>query len=180
MKGVATRYPKFVKAYGRVMSVEDFLTVHGPETTGRQVLAQSADNLNLTMLVKMASNGMPLAVETESPEARAALARGRATFYRRVGERNHACADCHTPDKGANKFLGGRLLGDVTGGPDRGLGHAQALPVVHDAARDEHAAGGLDRVRGARALPDAVRQRQAAERPRHPALTACRSRAATC
>jgi sulfur-oxidizing protein SoxA len=33
-----------------------------------------------------------------------------------VGERNHSCADCHTPDKGANKFLGGRLLGDVTDG----------------------------------------------------------------
>ena len=116
MKGVATRYPKFVTAYGRVMSIEDLLTVHGPETTGRQFHAQSADNLNLTMLVKMASNGMPVNVDTAGPEARAALARGRATFYRRVGERNHACADCHTPDKGADKFLGGRLLGDVGGG----------------------------------------------------------------
>ena len=116
MKGVATRYPKFVKAYSRVMSIEDFLAVHGPETTGRPYLAQSADNLNMTMLVKMASNGMPVRVDTESPEARAALARGKATFEKRVGERNHACADCHTPEKGANKFLGGRLLGDVTDG----------------------------------------------------------------
>lgn len=116
MKGVATRYPKFVKAYGRVMSIEDFLTVHGPETTGRAYPAQSADNVDMTMHVKMASNGMPVAVDTESPEARAALARGKATFYRRVGERNHACADCHTPEKGANKFLGGRLLGAATDG----------------------------------------------------------------
>jgi len=69
--------------------------------------------------VKMASNGMPIAIDTSSPEARAALARGKASFSRRVGERNHACADCHTPDKGANKFLGGRLLGDVTGGLTR-------------------------------------------------------------
>ncbi len=116
MKGVATRYPKFVTAYGRVMSIEDFLTVHGPETTGRPYPAQSADNLNMTMHVKMASNGMPVAIDMGSPEARAALARGKASFYRRVGERNHACADCHTPEKGANKFLGGRLLGDVTDG----------------------------------------------------------------
>ncbi|MBI1963132.1 MAG: sulfur oxidation c-type cytochrome SoxA [Candidatus Rokubacteria bacterium] len=116
MRGVATRYPKFVKAYGRVMSVEDFLTVHGPDTTGRPYPAQSADNLNLTMHVKMASNGLPVDLDTASPEARAALARGKATFYRRVGERNHACADCHTPDKGANKFLGGRLLGNVFDG----------------------------------------------------------------
>jgi len=70
----------------------------------------------MSMLVKMASNGMPVGIDTSSQEARAALARGKATFYRRVGERNHACADCHTPEKGANKFLGGRLLGDAKAG----------------------------------------------------------------
>jgi sulfur-oxidizing protein SoxA len=119
MKGVATRYPKLVKAYGRVMSIEDFLTVHGPETTGRPFPAQSAENLDMTMHVKMASNGMEVAVDTTSPEARAALARGKATFFKRVGLRNHACADCHTPEKGASKFLGGRFLGDVTAGLTR-------------------------------------------------------------
>ncbi|MBI4634724.1 MAG: sulfur oxidation c-type cytochrome SoxA [Candidatus Rokubacteria bacterium] len=116
MKGIATRYPKFVKAWGRVMSIEDLLAVHAAETTGRPMPAQSAENLDVTMLVKMASNGMPVAVDTSSADARAALARGRASFAKRVGERNHSCADCHTPDKGANKFLGGRLLGDVTDG----------------------------------------------------------------
>ena len=116
MKSVATRYPKHVKAYKRVMSIEDFLAVHSPETTGRDMLAQSSDNLNMTMLVKMQSNGMPVSVDTASPEARAALARGQASFHRRVGERNHGCADCHTPERGANKFLGGRLLGDVIDG----------------------------------------------------------------
>jgi len=55
-------------------------------------------------------------IDTSSQETRAALARGKASFYRRVGERNHACADCHTPEKGAGKFLGGRLLGDATAG----------------------------------------------------------------
>jgi sulfur-oxidizing protein SoxA len=119
MKGVATRYPRFVKAYGRVMSIEDFLTVHGPETTGRPLASQSAANLDMTLLVKMASNGMPVRIDTRSPEARGAIARGKASFARRVGERNHACADCHTPEKGAGKFLGGRLLGDVTDGLTR-------------------------------------------------------------
>jgi sulfur-oxidizing protein SoxA len=119
MKGVATRYPRFVTKHGRVMSLEDFLTVHGPETTGAPFAAESQANLTMTMLVKMASNGLPLAVDVDSREARAALARGRASFYRRVGERNHACADCHTPEKGANKFLGGRYLADVTVGLTR-------------------------------------------------------------
>jgi sulfur-oxidizing protein SoxA len=70
----------------------------------------------MTMLVKMASNGLPVAIDIAGPEARVAWLRGRASFEKRVGQRNHACADCHTPEKGANKFLGGRMLGDVTDG----------------------------------------------------------------
>ena len=116
MKGAATRFPKFIAAYRRVMSIEDFVAVHAPERTGTQMPAQSTTNLTMSMHVKMASNGMPVRIDTSSPEARAALARGKASFYRRVGERNHACADCHTAEKGANKFLGGRLLGDATAG----------------------------------------------------------------
>jgi L-cysteine S-thiosulfotransferase len=119
MRGVATRYPRHVAAYRRVMALEDFLAVHGPETTGRALPVESAANVDLTMAIKMASNGLPVAVDTTSAPARAALARGAASFHRRVGERNHACADCHTPERGTNKFLGGRLLGDVTAGLTR-------------------------------------------------------------
>jgi sulfur-oxidizing protein SoxA len=119
MRGVATRYPRHVDAHARTMSIEDFLTVHGPETTGRPLPMESAPNLDLTMRIKMASNGLPVAVDTASAPARAALVRGQASFHKRVGARNHACADCHTPERGANKFLGGRLLGNVTGGLTR-------------------------------------------------------------
>jgi L-cysteine S-thiosulfotransferase len=119
MKGVATRYPKYVARYGRVMSVEDFLTVHSPETTGAPMPAESADNLDMTVLVKMASNGIAVAVDLSSPEHREALERGRQTFNKRVGQRNHACADCHTTGKGADKFLGGRLLANAEVGLTR-------------------------------------------------------------
>lgn len=121
MRGVATRYPRHVARYQRVMSIEDLLTVHGPETTGVALLAQSDDNLDLTMLVKMASNGMPVTIDLTTPEHRAALDRGLASFNRRVGQRNHACADCHTPGpgRGADRFLGGRLLANVDAGLTR-------------------------------------------------------------
>jgi L-cysteine S-thiosulfotransferase len=119
MRGVATRYPAHVPAYGRVMAIEDFIAVHGPETTATPLAVESAQNVDLTMLIKMASNGLPVAIDTTSPRARAALARGRASFEKRVGERNHSCADCHRPDRGANKFLGGRFLADVTVGLTR-------------------------------------------------------------
>ena len=121
MKGAATRYPKYVTQYRRVMSIEDLLTVHAPETTGMHMLAQSAENLDMTMLIKMVSNGMPVAVDLSTPEHRAAFERGRANFNKRVGQRNHACADCHTPGsgRGADRFLGGRLLGNVENGLTR-------------------------------------------------------------
>jgi len=119
MRGAATQYPKFAKRYGRVMSLEDWLEVHAPERTGQAMPSESADNLAMTMLVKRASNGMPVSVDVTSPEARAALARGKATFYRKVGERNHACADCHTAENAAGKFLGGRVLADVRSGLTR-------------------------------------------------------------
>ncbi len=118
MKGVATRYPTYVKAFQRVMSIEDFLTVHAPGTTGLPMLAESDENLSTTVLIKMQSNGMPVQVDLLSPEARAAFERGRASFWKRVGQRDHACADCHTKGagRGADKFLGGRLLADVDAG----------------------------------------------------------------
>ena len=119
MRGVATRYPHYVARYRRVLSIEDLLTVHGPERTGQALPEESAENLDLTMLVKMASNGLPVNLDLTSVEQRAALARGEATFNRRVGQRNHACADCHAGGKGADKFLGGRLLANVTVGLTR-------------------------------------------------------------
>ena len=111
MRGVATKYPKYFSAYGRVMSIEDFLTVHAPATTGREMLAEGADNLNMTTLIKMQSNGMPVNVDVTSPEAKLANERGRALYYKRVGQRNHACADCHDTDRGAGRYAGARVLG---------------------------------------------------------------------
>ena len=78
MKGVATKYPKYLSAYRRIMSIGDLLTVHASETTGREMLAESAGNLNMTMLIKIQSNGMPVNVDITSPEAAAAYERGRA------------------------------------------------------------------------------------------------------
>src|SRR5207245_9599575 len=110
---------RVVAGHGRVMRSVGFAAGQRRPTTGGALPSASAANLDATLLVRMASNGLPVSVDTTSPAARAAIERGRASFYRRVGERNHACADCHTPDHGANKFLGGRFLGDVTGGLTR-------------------------------------------------------------
>jgi sulfur-oxidizing protein SoxA len=113
MVGVAVRYPKWFDENRRMMSVEDFLAVHAPATTGHQMPSQGPQNLTMSILVKMQSNGMAYQLDTGNPNVRAAIERGRGTFYKKVGQRAQACADCHTQRGGAHKFLGGRYLADV-------------------------------------------------------------------
>ena len=79
MRGVATRYPQYVPAYQRVMAIEDFLSVHAPETTGTAHAVGERgqpqhDDADQDGLQRHAGGGG----SHSSPEARAALARGRA------------------------------------------------------------------------------------------------------
>jgi L-cysteine S-thiosulfotransferase len=116
MVGVAAGYPRWFDEYGRMMSIEDLLAVHAPETTGLEMPAQGQDNLTMSILVRMQSNGMPYQLETDNPNVQAAIARGQELFHRPVGQRQHACADCHTERGGADKFLGGRFLANIEDG----------------------------------------------------------------
>ena len=43
------------------------------------MLSQSEDNLNMAILIKMQSNGMPVNLDLKSPEMQAALESGKAT-----------------------------------------------------------------------------------------------------
>jgi L-cysteine S-thiosulfotransferase len=116
MAGVATKWPRFVPEYGRVMSIEDFLAPHAEEALGENLYpTQGEDNIHMVGLIKMQSNGMPVDLDLDNPETQAALARGEELLHKRVGQRNHACVDCHVdaPGKGGGKYLGGRLLGKV-------------------------------------------------------------------
>ncbi len=113
MVGVGARYPKWIGQHSRMMSVEDYLAVHAPETTGDAMPTQGQQNLTMSILIKMQSNGMPYQLDTKDRNVQAAVKRGQELFYRKVGQRAHSCADCHTERGGAHKFLGGRFLAHV-------------------------------------------------------------------
>ncbi len=113
MVGVGAAYPKWVERYRRMMSIEDFLAVHAPETTGHDMPSQGQQNLAMSVLVKMQSNGMPYQLDLKDGNIQAAIQRGEELFNRRVGQRGQSCANCHTERGGAHKFLGGRFLGSV-------------------------------------------------------------------
>ena len=117
MVGVGASYPKWSREHRRMMSVEDLLAVHAPETTGHELPTQSDANIAMSILVRMQSNGMKYQIDLADPNVRAAIKRGEQTFHRRVGQRGHACANCHTARGGGNKFLGGRFLADVEKDP---------------------------------------------------------------
>jgi len=123
MRGVATTYPRYFATYGRIMSLEDYLPLHVAETTSRQMLGQSREHINMIMLIKMQSNGLPVNVDVTSPAARAGWERGRALYYKRVGQRNHACADCHDRQRGGGRYIGGRLLSIADAGLTRHFPH---------------------------------------------------------
>src|SRR5204862_7620904 len=93
--------------------------VSGTQRRGQAHPAETPEKLMPTTTVKVASNGLPVQLDTTPAQARAATLRGKASFSRRVAERNHACADCHTPEHGANRSLGGRLLADASVGLTR-------------------------------------------------------------
>ncbi len=113
MRGVAVKYPKWIAQHRRMMSVEDFLSVHAPETTGHALPTQGDENIAMSILIKMQSYGMPYAIDLKDPNVQAAIKRGEQLFNKRVGQRGQACAHCHTERGGGRKFLGGRYLADV-------------------------------------------------------------------
>lgn len=110
MKGVATKFPKYMEKYQRVVSIEDFLSAHSPETTGTEMPVQSENNIFMAMRIKMASNGMPISIDLKDKNNMAAWEKGKKTFYKRVGQRNHSCADCHSRERIDLKWLGGRYI----------------------------------------------------------------------
>ena len=97
MKGVATRYPKAVG--GKLVSLEQQVRHQAP-----QLALESRELLALTAYVAKQSRGMAIDVKPE----KAHLERGRAFFYRRQGQLNLACSQCHDDNWG--KQLAGNAI----------------------------------------------------------------------
>lgn len=125
MRGKATTYPRYSSKYKRVVSIEDLVALHGEEKTGLSLPLESDDNLNLSMIIKMQSNGMPIAIDLKDKKNKAAWEQGRQTFYKRIGQRNHSCADCHAAERVKDKWLGGRYISRA----DASLGLTHSYPA---------------------------------------------------
>jgi len=122
MKGVAARYPA-VKD-GKLVSLEQRINSHrkaGPWSY------ESKELLAITAYVANQSRGLPVSV----PEDRKSLEAGKAIFFRRQGQLNLSCAQCH--DERAGKSLAGSVIPQ---------GHANGYPIYR---LEWQAVGSLER-----------------------------------
>jgi sulfur-oxidizing protein SoxA len=108
MRGAATRHPAYDAAVGKVVNLEQRINRCRVERQQAKPLAyESRALLALTVYVARQSRGLPIEIES-SGRTRAFLEAGRATFHRRQGQLDLACAQCH--DERPGRRLAGVVI----------------------------------------------------------------------
>ena len=114
-KGVAARYPALYK--GKLVNLEQRINLCRVEQQKAPALAhESRELLALGAYLGRQSRGLPIAVLVDE-KTRAYLDRGREAFFRRQGQLNLACTQCHE-DNWGRKLAGSTIpQGHPTGYP---------------------------------------------------------------
>jgi sulfur-oxidizing protein SoxA len=95
MRGVATRYPLIDKTTNTLLNLEGRIQQCREQRQQAPALRNESDDLlGLTAFVANQSHGMPIQITIDGAN-RAHFEAGRATYFRRVGQLNLACANCH-------------------------------------------------------------------------------------
>jgi sulfur-oxidizing protein SoxA len=95
MRGVAARYPLIDKTTNTLLNLEGRIQQCREQRQQAPALRYESDDLlGLTAFVAHQSRGMPIQVTIDEAN-RAHFDAGRAMYYRRVGQLNLACANCH-------------------------------------------------------------------------------------
>jgi len=117
MKGVATRYPKTDPGAARLVNIAGRVNLCRERHQNVQPLPHESEALlALTAYVTYQSRGMPLSVTIDSQNA-AAFERGRERYYRRLGQMNLSCAQCHDRNWGRTLIHETVSQGHPTGWP---------------------------------------------------------------
>jgi sulfur-oxidizing protein SoxA len=111
----AAKMPKWEPRLDKVLGVEEFVTRHTKATTGNDWLMQSDENTAISTYLRFLANGTEMKVDVADGPAKAAYDRGQALSMRKLGALNFSCADCHAPDRAANKWIRGQRLGELKG-----------------------------------------------------------------
>jgi L-cysteine S-thiosulfotransferase len=108
MRGVAARYPAHDAGLGRVLTLGQRINqCRSTRQGGAPWAAESDTLLGLEAAIALASRGLPI-TPGEGAALDAARERGRALYFRRMGQLNLSCAQCH--DERAGLRLGGATI----------------------------------------------------------------------
>ena len=108
MKGVAARHPAWDAAAGRPINLEQRINACRTGRQQAQPLAyESRDLLALTAYVARQSRGMAVDVAVDA-RMKPFLDAGRETFFRRQGQLNLACTQCHD-ERWGKKLVGNTI-----------------------------------------------------------------------
>ncbi len=117
MRGVAASYPKYDAARGRLLNLEGRINACRVEHQGAQPFKhESEELLSISAYVASQSRGLPIHVGIDGP-ARPHFEAGRAAYYRRRGQMNLACAQCHEENWGKRLFAETLSQGQPNGYP---------------------------------------------------------------
>ena len=118
MRGVAARYPVFDAKTKQLLNLEGRINQCRSQRQGAAALAyESEELLALTAYVAHQSRGMPMNAVIDR-QTRHHFEAGRAMYYRRIGQMNLSCAQCHQENWG--KKLGPETISQ---------GHSVAYPI---------------------------------------------------
>lgn len=117
MKGVATRYPRIERATKSLVNLSGQINLCRERRQEAPPLANESDALlGLTAFITYQSRGVPMNV-TLDRENSAHFERGRARYYRRLGQMNLSCAQCHDQNWGRTLLHETVSQGHGTGWP---------------------------------------------------------------
>jgi sulfur-oxidizing protein SoxA len=117
MKGVAARYPKHDAPLGRVVNIDERIQACSERNQGAGRFANESDDfIGIAAYVALQSRGMPLAVSIDGP-ARSTYEAGRELYFKRIGQLNVACTQCHDDNWGRTLLAESISQGHPTGWP---------------------------------------------------------------
>ena len=117
MKGVATRYPRIDPGAAKLVNVGGRINLCRERNQGADALASESEALlSLNAYVTFQSRGMPMNVAIDQQNG-AFFERGRDRYYRRLGQMNLSCAQCHDRNWGRTLLRETISQGHGTGWP---------------------------------------------------------------
>jgi sulfur-oxidizing protein SoxA len=118
MKGVSAAYPKFDKKSGKIITLEQMVNRQLVDKMGdKAVKFDCKKMLSLMTYIGTKSRGMAVNVKVDG-KAKPFFEKGKAFFYKRRGQLDMSCANCHEDNAGnlirANTLSEGQINGFPT------------------------------------------------------------------